>query len=310
MINKYIKAIKEAQNSGTLFNNDALKGYSGNILMGILQRFVRANEGNSTVYLEIGVFQGLTLLSVAKANKNTLCYGVDNFAFFDPEGKNKGLVEKRISELKINNAELINKDYEDTLLNLNQFIENKVSVYFVDGPHDYRSQLMCLEYMVPYLSENAVIVVDDSNYNHVRQANKDFLITHSEFKLLFEAYTPSHPHNMEPEEVDLAKSTYWNGINCIVRDPRDELESIYPDTIRDRSLFENDHIVHAAKEAIFAPEAVEIVRKFKRWNVFGALKDLLKIKLKDKSFGDADYSAMNTFSHDLPAYRFASSKSD
>ena len=100
---------------------------------------------------------------------------------------------------------LIERDYEDALEALGNHIgDTKIGLYFVDGPHDYRSQLMCLLLATPFLSESAVIVVDDCNYPWVRLANRDFLISNPSFKLIFEAYTECHPGNMPEEKVTLA----------------------------------------------------------------------------------------------------------
>ncbi|MBK7410887.1 MAG: class I SAM-dependent methyltransferase [Saprospirales bacterium] len=49
-------------------------------------------------------------------------------------------------------ATVINQDYEDALENLKTHIgEKKVGLFFIDGPHDYRSQLMCLLLIQPFL---------------------------------------------------------------------------------------------------------------------------------------------------------------
>ncbi len=193
MIKNITKAIEESENLG-LHNDtakDILDGFSGEKLVGLMQRLpgLFAHDENAC-YLEVGVFQGLTLLSIAAANPNFKCYGIDNFAFFDPDGQNKGIIEKRIAKLNLSNAFLIEKDYEDALESLSiELGQTKIGVYFIDGPHDYRSQLMCLELALPYLTDHAVIVIDDSNYKHVRQANRDFLKIHPSYKLIFEAYT-------------------------------------------------------------------------------------------------------------------------
>ncbi len=204
MIAEIIKVIEESEKIGLCDNTlpDILSGFSGEKLVGLMERLAGLYRGDENIcYLEVGVYQGLTLLSVAAANLNIKCYGIDNFAFFDPQGKNIEIIKERQSKLNIANAFLIEKDYEDALESLSEHIKNqKVGVYFIDGPHDYRSQLMCLELVLPYLSNHSVIIVDDSNYSHVRQANRDFLKTHPSLKLIFEAYTSSHPLNMTPED--------------------------------------------------------------------------------------------------------------
>ena len=40
---------------------------------------------------------------------------------------------------------------------------------------------------MPLQRSRVVIVVDDANYAHVRQASRDFVRAHREFRMLFEA---------------------------------------------------------------------------------------------------------------------------
>ncbi|UFP95978.1 class I SAM-dependent methyltransferase [Gloeobacter morelensis] len=311
MIEKMINAIQLAESQSALVAAEpgVLTGFSGQKLVGCLQRLARLFAGdNDTCYLEVGVYQGLTLLSVAMACREMPCYGVDNFAFFDPEGKNLEIVRQRSARLGLDNAHVINKDYEDALGDLHSAVgRRKVAVYFVDGPHDYRSQLMCLELALPHLHPEAVIVVDDSNYRHVRQANRDFLITHPEFKLIFEAYTPCHPANMSPSQQQQARSTWWNGVHILVRDPRNLLPAMYPPTERSRSLYENEHIVHAADVAAFAPETLTLAQQIDDGNWFGVLKGIVRLRRglgRSQGARRSLFKQMNTYSDHLPSVNF------
>lgn len=283
----------------------ALTGYSGEKLIGALQRLSRLHDSDPTAcYLEIGVFQGLTLLSVASSAPSMPCHGIDNFAFFDPAGENLDIVKARRAALGADNANLINEDYEDALQGLDRHVAGRrIAVLFVDGPHDYRSQLMCLQLALPHLHEQAIIVVDDSNYAHVRQANRDFLVTHPEFRLLFEAYTQCHPGNMRQDEHDDARKGWWNGVNILIRDPGCTLPVNYPPTQRDRSLFENDHIVHASPVASFLPAASSLLSAIDRLSplAFVARAVALKLKMRDTASARKGlYHAMNTHSENLP----------
>jgi hypothetical protein len=301
MIHQYKAAIETAITEGLLKEETGvLTGYSGEKLVGCLQRLSDVAISDETCYLEVGVFQGLTLLSVAKAVPNNQVFGIDNFAFFDREGKNYTIVKNRQKELKLENVNLINEDYEDALENLEKHIgEKKVAVYFIDGPHDYRSQLMCLELIKPYLAEHAVILVDDCNYLHVRQANRDFLVTNPSYKLLFESYTNVHPLNLSESERESHKKGWWNGVNIIVHDPKNSLKSIFPPTHRNRTLYENDHSTHATKY----PEAIPYLLPFV--NLFGGIVYKTAKKLKDKKNSlKGKFNAMNTFSENLPNESF------
>lgn len=311
---KVAEAIREAETSGLLGETQqgVLTGFSGKKLIGTLQRLAallaREAHGGNTCYLEVGVFQGLTLLSVAREASGMPCYGIDNFAYFDPEGKNQAIVEARRSTLDLNNVFLINMDYEDAMERLDQQIGGKqVGLFFVDGPHDYRSQLMCLELAVPYLHPEAVIVVDDSNYRHVRQANRDFLVTHPEFKLLFEAYTRCHPANMSSEEHAEAREGWWNGVNILVRDPSNRIQPMFPPTLRRRDLYENEHITHSSPVSHLLPQAVRLLQALDDNSVpalFRQLVSLRKSLRESKVQRKALFPSMNTFSDDLPGSHF------
>jgi hypothetical protein len=167
------------------------------------------------------------------------CFGIDNFTYVDPEKQNLNTVLSRTRELGLTNVDLINEDYEDALEFLEVAVGScKVALYFVDGPHDYRDQLMCLELIKPHLHPHPVIVVDDANYPDVRQANRGFLATQRSYKLLFEAYTATHPppNSGHDQEIE-ARQGWWNGVNVIVRDPDNRLPVMYPPTERSRKRF-------------------------------------------------------------------------
>lgn len=311
MINLILSAIKNSESGDLLqeYDGSILTGYSGTKLVASLQRLTNLWKGtDDACYLEVGVFQGLTLLSVAAANPRLPCFGIDNFAFFDPEGKNQGLVIERRAKLKADNASIINLDYEDALESLATHIsDRKVAVYFVDGPHDYRSQLICLELALPYLRDDAVIIIDDCNYNDVRQANRDFLVTHPEFALVFEAYTPCHPSNMNEQQLTEARSGWWNGVNILARDPGHTVERSYPPTERNRLLFENDRIIHSAKIAPHAVLALRVASALDRYDLLGFGKALFRLWKEigvTRSNSRDLFSSMNTFTSDLPKSRY------
>ena len=247
-------AIQEAHRTGQLpeTKNDILDGFSGESIIGCLQRFTQLMSGQQDVcYLEVGIFQGLTLLSTSLANPDIPCFGIDNFSLFDKDKENFDIVNKRKKELGIKNAHIINEDFEDALENLGNHIQkNHISVLFIDGPHDYRSQLVALLKAKHYLAENVVIIVDDSNYEHVRQANADFLSSNQDFALVFEAYTSSHPAHMSPLVKKEAMQGWWNGVNIFIRDTKGRIpRSLPPVGAKDRFFDSHEVFRHEFAEA-------------------------------------------------------------
>lgn len=312
MLGRIINEICCAECEGILVSSiyDDCPGFSGKKIVGLLQRLASIFEDDDTAcYLEVGVFRGLTLLSTAISSSNLICFGVDNFAQFDPKKENFNYVKSCISKYNLKNVHIINRDYEDAFSELISYIgEKKIAVYFIDGPHDYRSQLLCLNLALPYLHKNAVIIIDDCNYRHVRQANHDFLMLNPDWRLVFHAYTNCHPNNMTKNNFTLAKDGWWNGVNILVKDRTNKLLPIYPPTHRSKKLYENEHLIHSAHLAEFAPAILYLFQCIFRFNFYRAGRLLVKLMF-DYSCNKNDFKnrfeRMNTFSADLPKSQFA-----
>lgn len=146
---------------------------------------------------------------------------------------------------------------------------------------------MCLQLAKPFLSDNAIIVVDNSNYNHVRQANRDFLFTHPEYKLIFEAYSRSHPANLQGDELAEAWQNWLDGVNIIVRDSENNLTPMFPPTMKDKILFVNDHRIHPMRNSVLAYRGAKlaaVIKPFKPILFFGfLLKLFIEVRKRKRS---------------------------
>ena len=309
------KIILQSNDLGLVKQPRNVFGLSGDKLVGSLQRISKYQESDPEgCYLEIGVFQGLTLLSVANELSKHHAYGIDNYSQLDPDGRNEGLIRRLIKENKINDIHLINDDYEKALNNLSKHIgDRKISTFFIDGPHDYRSQLMCLFFAKKYFSEKVIIVIDDSNYSHVRMATRDFLKINPQYKLFFEAYTECHPENLNNVEKEIATKGWWNGVNIVVHDPQNLLESQFPTTSNDRSFYTNDHFIHTERLGIIAPEAVSFFNYVRKFNLYKSCTKMIQTLLKIRhirSYLIGKYDNGNTYSDGLPDFRLNRTISD
>ena len=259
---KVLNAVRETDAKGLQSDQRSagLSGLAGLKTVGILQRLAQLISADQMAcYLEIGVFQGLTLVSTALDAPGLPCFGIDNFRILDPEKKNLKIVEDRMATFATSNAKLINMDFEAALETLEEHIhKRKVGLYLIDGPHDYRSQLICLLLAKRHLHDRAIIVIDDANYPDVRMATRDFLLSHPEFKMIFEAYSPSHPANLDPADLKQWEDCWLNGVNILVRDPDGLFPDMLPPIIEDRSLYFNEWLTHRLRLAELAPEALEL----------------------------------------------------
>jgi hypothetical protein len=159
------------------------------------------NEGVSQmsenhVYVNIGVWHGFTFLSGLIDNQKKKCIGIDNFSEF---GGPKDVFFERFKKCKSSNHLFYEMDYTDYFSTVHN---EPIGLYMYDGSHNYKDQLKGLQMAEQFFSQDCIIVIDDTNYDEVRQAIEDFLAGSScRYKTLLDkkTYCNCHP-------------TFWNGI--------------------------------------------------------------------------------------------------
>lgn len=153
-------------------------------------------------YLEVGSFRGASLLSAAIFNNSTLCIGVENFSGFNKDGANEEVLNRNLIKFGLDNVRLEKMDFRRGFAGIGK----RLDVYFYDGHHDYEDQIMGLEMSLPFLKEECVIIVDDTNWPQPDAANKKFLDRNRDFRSLLSIKTTT--------ETDLG---WWNGIEVMGR---------------------------------------------------------------------------------------------
>lgn len=232
------RLIEEAEEADS---ESPIEGYSGGKIGYLLASIAQEIRSAPSVYAEIGVFRGATLLHVAE-HSGAHCVGIDNFSLFNSDGDNETVVRDKIAKAGLTDVTLINSDFELALKNWPGGAKaSEIGLLFVDGPHDYRSQLISLLLAEPLMATVSAIVVDDANYMHVRQATWDFLSCSPGWSLLAEITTECHPAVQADSEKRLAQRKGWsNGIHVLVRDDNHILE-FGPQEARDLSAFYMSH---------------------------------------------------------------------
>jgi protein O-GlcNAc transferase len=185
-------------------------------------------------YCEVGCFQGATLVGALLGQPGRVAHAADNFSEFDPGGVNHAALTANLAAFDLDKqVRFHNLDGEDFLVGM-RTAGVKVGVYFYDGAHDYRSQLMGLLLAVPLLAERALLVVDDTNWPAPRQATWDFLAARPEARLLFDLPTPGNCH-----------STFWNGIMVLGWDAlgRTSYDRAAQRGVRQRALLESLYVL-------------------------------------------------------------------
>lgn len=148
------------------------------------------------VFLNVGVWNGFTLLAGMAGNPQRRCIGVDNFSH---KNSPREAFLKRFRAARGPAHEFHTADFRQYLT---QTHREPIGVYLFDGPHSYADQRDGLTLAEPFLAERAVVIVDDTNWEQVRRANLDFIAESPfEYRMLLDVRTPKSGH-----------PTFWNGL--------------------------------------------------------------------------------------------------
>lgn len=156
---------------------------------------------DTQAFVNVGVWNGFTLLSGMVNNPRKKCIGIDNFS---ESGGPREAFKKRFDEYKSENHYFYEMDYIEYFARLHK---DPIGFYIYDGSHDYENQLKGLEVAEPFFAEECVILVDDTNWAEPRQGTLDFIARSSyRFRVLLDKKTSSNRH-----------PTFWNGIMILQR---------------------------------------------------------------------------------------------
>jgi hypothetical protein len=147
-------------------------------------------------FVNIGVWNGFTFFSGLAGNSGRQCVGVDNFSH--PNSPRTAFLE-RYEKFRGERHAFHEMGYHEYFANVHQ---GPIGFYLFDGPHTYQDQFDGLKLAEPHFAEGCLILIDDTNWSHVRQANLDFMAqSRDEYRILLDERTPKSGH-----------PTFWNGV--------------------------------------------------------------------------------------------------
>lgn len=158
------------------------------------------------IYCQIGCFDGANLIGALLKHPNQMAYAVDNFSDFDPAGEGFNKLIDNLSAFGLEEQVFVcNQDWEEFLFELKTVeTENKIGLYFFNAAIDYRAQILALLLVRPYLAEQALIIIGNSNRSAVKQAAWDFMAAHPQAQTLLDWTTPEY-----------IQCTFWNDIQIL-----------------------------------------------------------------------------------------------
>ena len=162
-------------------------------------------------YLNVGIWQGYSLLAGMIGNPDKCCIGVDNFSLALIPAEIES-VRDRIETNASNVHHLWSMDYAEYLTTIHT---QPIGFYFYDGDHNYSHQLRGLQLAERFFTDDCVVMVDDTNWPGPRKATLDFLErSPNTYRMLLD----SQPHTTTAMQ---AHPTFWNGIMLFQRVPKD-----------------------------------------------------------------------------------------
>lgn len=143
-------------------------------------------------YVEAGVYMGASLIAAARGNEGKDIVGLDDFSFPAMEVRERPLPPASRSQLEANLERFRADDVTVLEGDALQLLRDgalqgrRVGAYYYDATHSYESQLEGLRLVEPYLTEQALLIVDDSDWEDVARATRDYLAEQPKARLLLE----------------------------------------------------------------------------------------------------------------------------
>ena len=142
-------------------------------------------------YVEVGSYYGASLIGAMRGNDGDFV-AIDRFEFGPLEVKgiqrpaaSRAGLEENLRRFDAEGATILEGDAFEVLEG-GQLGDRRVGVYYFDGPHDYDSVVRGLRAVAPWLADEALLVVDDHDWDDVARATRDYLATEQRAELLFD----------------------------------------------------------------------------------------------------------------------------
>jgi protein O-GlcNAc transferase len=157
-----------------------------------------AELAENEVYCEVGCYKGASIIGAATGNPDARIVACDNFSQFD--GAADALRKTLDGHTSPRQVEFFDMDFRD-LMGAAPWRPSRVGAYFYDGGHSFRDQYEGVALAIPHLSDDALVIIDDTNKREARAANGILARSIPGFELILNLRTP---RNHSP--------TWWNGV--------------------------------------------------------------------------------------------------
>ena len=148
-------------------------------------------------YLEVGTYQGTSLIGTLLGNK-AKAIANDDFSQF-PETNSLSLFMQNITDFGVADRVDVRTMHCDRMFEMLK--SQNIGLYYFDGSHGEESTLNGLEKAYPFIVENGLIVLDDTFYDCVGWGINSFIAKYPRTIRIVFAVSPYHDFH----------PTWWNG---------------------------------------------------------------------------------------------------
>jgi predicted O-methyltransferase YrrM len=167
------------------------------------------SKDNGECYLEVGTYQGKSLIAALIGNESRAAIACDNFSEFDtePNSSNLTILNDNLSKYGLSDCvRFYNEDFLTLFGRWKTESLPSVGVYFYDGAHDEASQYEAIRSVEPLLSDRALVIVDDW-----RQESGSFAEAGSKRAISQSRHSWSIPWVL-PARYNGDLAMWWNGV--------------------------------------------------------------------------------------------------
>jgi predicted O-methyltransferase YrrM len=122
-------------------------------------------------YVEVGVFHGASLVASMLGNEDKRFVGVDSFVF---RGAALDKVRANLALFGLEPPPILVGDAFE-LVPSGALGDVTIGVWYYDAAHSYEAQIEGLRMAEPWLAPGALVIVDDTDWDHVDRAMDDYL---------------------------------------------------------------------------------------------------------------------------------------
>jgi predicted O-methyltransferase YrrM len=147
--------------------------------------------GSGESYVEVGTYYGASLIGAMRGNSGDFV-AIDAFVFGETEVRGRRLppasrpgLEESLHSFGSDGATILEGDAFEVIEG-GSLGNRRVGVYYYDGAHGYEDQLRGLRAIEPWLAEEALLIVDDAEWDQVARATRDYLAGQPRARQLFD----------------------------------------------------------------------------------------------------------------------------